>query len=123
MWIRASFENYTYAASLAVCLGEEYTHRYGKIHSSEKHARWLNSNIPTNFEKVVYTPATRLSNNIHFTRKGMIDIPLAMPDDSKSNDTVQSYRKYYLIHKKSFARWKSRIVPWWFSYINNLCNY
>lgn len=35
VWARSSSENYFYLYSLAVLLGEEYTHRYNKIHKQK----------------------------------------------------------------------------------------
>jgi hypothetical protein len=40
---------------------------------------------------------------------------MAMPDEYKVMDVVQSYRNYYMGAKKSFAVWKNRKVPEWFS--------
>jgi hypothetical protein len=122
IWIRQKIENYTYAADLAVCLAEEYTHRYGRVHSTEKHARWLQSNLPNFTTTFSYTDQTWMSNNKNLEKMGMSEVPLAMPDDSKLNDTIQSYRRYYLIHKKRFVKWTSRTVPPWFSFINNYFN-
>jgi hypothetical protein len=40
---------------------------------------------------------------------------LAMPDECKiEGDTIGSYRKYYIEHKKGFAKWKERETPKWF---------
>lgn len=38
---------------------------------------------------------------------------LAMPDDCKSEDPVESYRKYYLNYKAYFAKWFDK-TPYWF---------
>jgi len=122
IWIRQKSENYNYAANLAVYLAEEYTYRYNKIHSTEKHARWLKNNLPIFTITFTYSESTRLSTNTHFEKMGMSAIPLAMPDDCKLKDTISSYRKYYLIHKKRFVKWKFRNVPPWFSFINNYFN-
>jgi hypothetical protein len=119
IWIRSRVENYNYSAELAVCLAEEYTYRYKRIHSCEKHARWLKSNIP-NFSKnhnTVYKPETKLTYNKYFNNNlKMSLIPLAMPDDSKLDDPINSYRKYYHLHKKHFVRWTDRPIPYWFTF-------
>ena len=120
IWIRQKIENYTYASQLAVYLAEEYTHRYFKIHGSEKHARWLNENVPVFSKTFTYSENTHLSTNKHLERLGLSQVPLAMPDDCKLNepDTIQCYREYYMVHKKRFVRWTRRPVPWWFSFFN-----
>ena len=38
-----------------------------------------------------------------------------MPDHCKNDDTVKAYRKYYISEKADIARWKSRIIPYWFT--------
>jgi hypothetical protein len=75
----------------------EYTHRYGKHHSCERLVYWLRKppkNIPVDY-LTQPTPA--------------------MPDQYKvKNDSLQSYRNYYVGAKKSMAKWKNRQVPEWF---------
>ena len=40
----------------------------------------------------------------------------AMPDDCKiQNNSLASYHKYYIEHKKHFAKWTKRDVPLWFT--------
>jgi hypothetical protein len=39
---------------------------------------------------------------------------LAMPDECKVGDAVESYRRYYVAEKSGFAVWKNREVPEWF---------
>jgi hypothetical protein len=115
IWMRSRVENYNYSAELAICLADEYTYRYNKIHSCEKHARWLLSNIPDFSKgKTEYKPETKLTYNDTFNSIGISPVPLAMPDDSKLDDPILSYRKYYLIHKKYFVHWKYRQIPYWF---------
>jgi hypothetical protein len=36
-----------------------------------------------------------------------------MPAHLKSDDAVESYRKYYATHKSYFASWKNGDPPWW----------
>ena len=45
---------------------------------------------------------------------GFTEPSLAMPDDYKTNDVVESYRKYYINDKKEIAKWKDGYVPNWF---------
>ena len=121
VWVRMCVENYTYTSQLAICLCEEYTHRYNKIHACEKHARWLinhlplfkNEENPYQFSKKV----VKLSYNKTFEKLGMTPVPLAMPEDCFKTDTIKSYRNYYLKYKVSFVKWKKRKTPWWFVYL------
>jgi len=114
IWVRLSLENYTYASQLALYLAQEYTIRYSRIHSCEKHAKWLSENIPCFAKGEEYSNTTVLSkkNILNLTR-----VPLCMPSDSIHDfDTIKSYRRYYLIHKKYFAKWSCRSIPYWFHY-------
>lgn len=108
LWVCTSLENYKYTSLVAIELAYEYTKRYHKIHKCQEHAEWLLENVPS-FESEVpeYAPETFFSDKL---------IPLAMPDDCKGYDTVQSYRKYYKVHKRHFVKWTNTPVPYWFSF-------
>lgn len=95
VWARKSFDNFEFLCELIGELGEEYTIRYGKIHKSVQLVDdWL------------VTP-----NN--FPEKGFTEPPQCMPDEYKSNNTIESYRTYYLCDKKRFATWKTQPPYWW----------
>lgn len=96
-WVRESTGNYKFTAELGLALCAEYTHRYGKIHATQKHLEWLSGNIPSELNEGVMVPP-----------------PLAMPDEYKTDDPVESYRKYYNGDKSSFAKWTKREIPQWF---------
>ena len=124
IWIRMNIHNYMYSVDLALCLAHEYTYRYSKIHSCEKHVRWLLENIPPNIFKeystnLEYLKTTKISEN---SILNLTKIPLCMPDECKLGNTIKSYRKYYLVHKKYFAKWTSRNIPYWFHY-SDISNY
>jgi len=36
-----------------------------------------------------------------------------MPDDVKTDDTIEAYRDYYRVHKSRFATWKNRRPEWY----------
>ena len=120
IWIQLSVNNYLYSARLGLCLAKEYTKRYSKIHSCEKHVKWLLNNIPILKNPLSYSENTILSKN---SILDLTSIPLCMPSDSIHKfDTIQSYRKYYLLHKKYFAKWNYTNTPYWFSY-SSITNY
>lgn len=113
IWIRLCKENWDYAYNLAFFLSKEYTLRYSKIHSCDKHLEFFKNNLP-NFKNEDYKKETTLSYNIHFQNLNMTPIPLTMPNELKiSNETIFSYRNYYIKSKRSFATWKTKI-PYWF---------
>jgi len=115
IWVRKSLENYTYTVELCKYLCLEYTYRYNKIHSCQEHCEWLLQNIPSFEVQDDYTPSTVLATNKNLK---LTPQPLAMYDDVKGPDTIQSYRQYYNVHKKRFATWTGRTVPWWFSKVS-----
>jgi len=96
IWCRASLTNYLYLCELGLELSKEYTYRYNKHHKSTDVIQWCLNNLP-NIPDIGFTPPA-----------------LAMPDQYKVDDFVQSYRNYYIGEKKSFATWKNREIPYWF---------
>uniref|UniRef100_A0A6C0I9T8 Uncharacterized protein n=1 Tax=viral metagenome TaxID=1070528 RepID=A0A6C0I9T8_9ZZZZ len=112
IWVSVCEANYNYTVELANELSREYTLRYRKVHKCNEHLPFLRNNIPS-FKKIVnYKPDQRFSKNKYFQSIGMTDIPLCMPVDSMYTDTIVSYRMYYKIHKKYFAKWKNTIPNW-----------
>jgi len=107
-WARESKANYRWLASLLLELCAEYTYRYGKVHSVERSglAMMLRNTYPNNFPNLTRGEPRRT------------DPPPAMPEECKvPGDAIASYRKYYIEKKASFANWKKREVPEWFSMI------
>ena len=96
IWTRECLENYIWLADLCLELCKEYTYRYGKRHKSQDIIEWCLVNKP----KI---------NDIGFTTP-----PMAMPDEYKVDDVIESYRNYYRGAKADFAKWKNREIPEWF---------
>ena len=97
VWARASVHNYAWLYDHMIGLMREYTSRYAKQHASERLVSPL-SKPPAN------TPAADFS-----------EPPQCMPDHCKTSDTISAYRRYYVMEKSSFAKWKNSQVPDWFS--------
>ena len=96
IWTRSCWENWNWLLDLANNLCNEYTDRYNKIHACSKILTWMESNVPTLKELGdISTPA------------------LAMPDDCKTSDPVESYRSYYKKYKLGFAKWPENKIPDW----------
>ena len=98
-WVRESLDNWIWLQWLLEELHIEWKFRY---------------NHPESKEHKSYTIAKNL---------GMPDIPkigrtefaLAMPDEYKTGDAVESYRTYYRNDKRHLATWKNRDKPeWWY---------
>jgi len=97
IWSRESLSNYLYLCDLGLELCKEYTYRYGKRHKSQEVIEWCITNKPNIVDKEFTEPAR------------------AMPDEYKVKSVVESYRNYYIGAKKTFAVWKNRDIPEWFS--------
>jgi hypothetical protein len=97
IWARECIENYIWLCDLGLELCYEYTYRYDKRHKSQDIIEWCLMNAP------------------NLRENGSIsDFALAMPDECKVGDVVQSYRKYYMIEKSDLAVWKNRETPEWY---------
>ena len=96
IWARQSLDNYEWLYCYALALNDEYGYRYGKTHKSVQ-------------EVVLELPDVK-----HLPRTGLTPFAMAMPDDLKSDNPIQSYRDFYLLDKATFASWKGRDKPeWW----------
>ena len=97
IWARKCIENYIWLCDLGLELSKEYTHRYGKRHKSQDIIEWCMTNLPNLPE---FGDITQHPN--------------AMPDECKTDDVVESYRRYYIMEKSSFCNWKNREIPNWY---------
>jgi phage tail protein X len=97
IWARECTENYIWLCDLGLSLCEEYTYRYGKRHKSQDVIEWCLVNKPGLKDNGDITP-----------------FALAMPDECKTKTAVESYRLYYLTHKRDISTWKERKKPEWF---------
>ena len=97
-WVRASVDHYKWTLDLFWYLADEKLQRFGKPHKSADLLHGL-SVVPENIDDAGFEPP-----------------PQCMPDEYKSDDTVQAYRNYY--HgEKHFATWKYTQQPsWWKGY-------
>jgi hypothetical protein len=118
LWIRECEANYLYAVRVTRALCNEYTYRYSKVHKCESHLEFFENNIPVFGKKSIYTPETVMSTSKKLTEQGMTPVPLAMYDDVKHSDTIVSYRAYYNVYKRRFAKWTKRDPPLWYSSVN-----
>jgi hypothetical protein len=99
-WTRVCSAHYTWLYQLFCALCDEYTYRYGKVHMTDTKLRQALAQVP---------------NGI--SRSSVFEEPWrAMPDDVKiGNDSLASYRNYYIKNKVGFAKWTKRKVPDWFT--------
>lgn len=97
VWVRESNNNYIWTWCLLDGLCKEYTRRYGKTHVTETKLLSKLYRPPVNIPIYYKTPQ-----------------PQCMPDEYKSNNVVEAYRKYYVGAKAPIAKWKNTPQPeWW----------
>jgi len=96
LWASESLSNWRWLKVLATELHKEYRHRYGngKTHKA--------------YEVIQSLPEPAMPDI------GLTPFVLAMPDEFKSKDPVESYRAYYMGAKRHIAKWKNRSIPYWF---------
>ena len=98
-WARDSSDNYKWLYKLFCATCDEYTFRYGKVHLTDKKLRTVLSRVPENISDDPFEEPWR-----------------AMPEEVKiGDDSLASYRNYYINNKTHLASWKKRNVPEWYS--------
>jgi hypothetical protein len=98
VWSRLNRANYLWLADLLNKLTKEYTRRYGKIHKCESDGLVeLLQQAPSGISDGAFTQPTP-----------------AMPDEYVVEDSIISYRTYYIRDKYRMSSWKTRPVPEWF---------
>ena len=101
VWVRKSAENYLWLFDLFVCLLNEYTYRYGKIHKCD----------------ALREPLSSYPKSISISTRFTEPTP-AMPDQYKvPGNSIQSYHNYYNGEKTRMFSWKNRQQP---SFIRSL---
>jgi hypothetical protein len=106
IWCRENLYNYQWLYTMWSHLLDEYTHRYGKIHSCQKLQDVLQNwpeNIPLG-EFFAPTPAMPVD----------LKVLAEVPVPGRKYDSLKSYHKYYIQEKVRFAKWKNRNIPEWF---------
>ena len=76
----------------------EFFYRYSKIHGSTKPSLEL-MRPPKNIKDI-----------------GLTELPQCMPEICKvKGNPIQAYKNYYIVEKNSFASWKNRSKPEWYT--------
>ena len=104
VWTRESMHNYRWHYKHFAALCDEYTYRYGKVHSSDtklrKHLEHLPDNIPV-------TKMTEFKLAMKSNPECMFECP------------VESYRAFYHTKQYRFKMdWTKRKIPEWFTHAN-----
>ena len=99
-WLRESYYNFHNLYIHAKSMCEEYTLRFGKVHKCEP------------IIEDCYSYATIYRFQALWRNRSETQPPLCMPDEFKSDDLVESYRKYYA--SKPRIRYAKINIPEWF---------
>lgn len=102
VWTMENVMNYYWHYDHFVALCDEYTHRYGKVHASDKLLRDRLKRYPVNIDM----------------KNHMSPFPLAMksnPECIALKDPVKAYQAFYQTKQHRFKmEWTGRPVPDWF---------
>lgn len=105
IWMRNSLDNYIWTLDLVDAMHNEWKYRYEhppeKIHKSYILAKYLREFAPSKDK---------------FPSTGLTTFALAMPVECKTDDPIESYRKYYQTpDKQKIASWRKREKPAWYN--------
>lgn len=97
VWSEKSLQNFYWLCDLGLSLSREYSRRYQKEHYCHQVIGWAEDNIP------------------ELPNLGLTPFYLAMPEELRGRDPVESYRNYYRRDKQSFAKWQHSETPYWWN--------
>lgn len=95
LWTKQSLTNWLWLKSLVIELNDEWKYRYGHVRNHKS------------YEITMMLPTPNLP------QKSLTPFALAMPTCYKSNNPIDSYRKYYLGEKQHLFKWTKRGPPYW----------
>tara|TARA_A100001015_G_scaffold236570_1_gene268814 strand:+ start:743 stop:1264 length:522 start_codon:yes stop_codon:yes gene_type:complete len=101
-WVAESSANFLALVNHCESMIEEYEERFdGRIHKC----------------KAVLAECVSLFEPARFPKQFLTRLPLAMPDEYKSDDIVESYRRFYA--SKPRVRYPEEKIPEWFNKYRN----
>lgn len=107
-WTCASIEHFNYLACLALQLCYEHQYRY-PLSLQHAYMDWLQA-LVTELTRLGFGPTYALPEKFAIAVKDA-DKRTTSADHMLALDT---YRRYYVRDKRSFATWKKRMKPMWF---------
>ena len=104
LWLASSIDNWRWLKQLAILLEAEWRYRYNHPYSKDHKSVNIIRKMPTpSLPKIGITPFVQ-----------------CMPAYLRSNDAIQSYRKFYIAEKSHLASWKKRQKPKWYTLENKV---
>jgi hypothetical protein len=98
-WTNESIDNWKWLYNLTFSLNKEWQKRFG--HNKDHLSITKLKSIVSKYGEP------------KLAKIGLSDFALAMPDEYKSFDAVQSYRTYYIKDKQHLASWRNK-KPFWY---------
>lgn len=96
LWAGNSRQNLIWLVTLGLELNRQYMNRYNREHKYfDLFARF------------------GVSQHLFMPDNGLTPPALAMPEDCRMVDHVESYRLYYMTHKRNIAKWKNGAPEWY----------
>jgi len=96
-WLRSSQAAYQWGLDHLQALFKEYTHRYGKIHKTEREKIEYLKVIPKDLPKVAF-----------------VEPPQCVYEECRETNTVLAYRAYYKARRNEIQmNWTKRSMPKW----------
>lgn len=99
VWTRASRAHWGWQVAIFNALCDEYTHRFGKVHETDRKLRQIFNDVQPNILVKEW--------------KGFAIAMDQYPHCIVLNDPVQSYRNYYIDQKLRFTTYTNREPPKW----------
>lgn len=106
IWAGDDYQNYGWVATHALAMIAEYKRRFGKVHACSQAL----------FDMAQPSVWMRLLPNDP-SRRGLDNLPMAMPDEYKTDDPVEAYRTYYISKQYTMGvamKWTNCDPPVWF---------
>ena len=107
VWTREGCCNYTWHYNHFIALCDEYTYRYGKVHSTDTKLRDVLKTLPNNIPRTAIRTPYKLA---------MSSNPECIVNDLGGTNAVESYRNFYQTKQERFKMiWTKRQQPEWFN--------
>lgn len=100
IWTRKSLSNWIWLKEFSCHLNDEFKYRFNHTKNHKSY-------------DMILTLPTPIIDDI-----GLTPFALAMPEEYRCDDAVESYRKYYNLDKKHIHKWSKRSVPSWIDISN-----
>jgi len=93
IWTRQSIQHYDWLVEHGLEICREFELRYGKLHATQKVLEWCRDNKPN------------LPDN------GFVAPPKCMPEEFRVEDTIESYKKFYINDKVKVKQLDWKKIP------------